>query len=198
MHCSGSLYSSSRQFIIYKPILLSLSFLKGIIAGKADHVLVVKDSVFFSKNTGVGKAVLELPNYEHIIKSQLCPDIKCFHLGPLTHTAGSYRLLFFPLLAFLCSPSETKGNYSGMAKSLEKMNSTWHWLKRNGCFFPEVCSGVNHWRAEDCGELSKEISTIASCPLYKEEHSFDTNPDHAEIPLQRCLKNRSAALSQKH
>lgn len=80
------------------------------------------------------------------------------------------------------------------------MNSTWHWLKRNGCFFPEVCSGVNHWRAEDCGELSKEISTIASCPLYNKEHSQTVLTqilitlkflckDVWKIGLQHCLKS---------
>lgn len=68
------------------------------------------------------------------------------------------------------------------------MNSTWHWLKRNGCFFPEVCSGVNHWRAEDCGELSKEISTIASCPLYNKEHS-QTVSTQILITLKFLCKN---------
>lgn len=156
--------------------------------------------MFFNKNTRADKAAPELPNCKHKIKSQQRPAIKGFHLGPLTHTARSYRLLFFPFLAFFSRSLETKGNYSGMSIGLEKMNSTWHWLKRNGCFFPEVCSGVNHWRAEDCGELSKEISTIASCPLHKKEHSQTVLTqilitlkflckDVWKTGLQHCLKS---------
>ena len=30
----------------------------------------------------------------------------------------------------------------------------WHWLKRNGCFFPAVCSGASHWRAAASGDVT--------------------------------------------